>query len=181
MSRIPLMLLLMLMLPCCGKGGDFLTASGVCEGYQDPATSPYRAPWPSGIQRMIWQGNCGGLTHIGAFRFSYDIGMDIHSPILAARDGTVLNVVQTYHDGNGCPHPNEIWVQHDDGTVGTYLHLTNQGSLVGIGDTVKQGQQIAWSGLTGCTTGPHLHFALYWLDTALDPAGVLPQPPPAAE
>jgi murein DD-endopeptidase MepM/ murein hydrolase activator NlpD len=39
-----------------------------------------------------------------------------------------------------------------------YVHLTNNGSLVKEGDVITQGQKIAKSGNTGCSSGPHLHF-----------------------
>jgi murein DD-endopeptidase MepM/ murein hydrolase activator NlpD len=142
----------------CGKGGDFISGSGVCEGYAAAAASSYKAPWPAGKSRKVVQGNCGGFTHTGTFRFAYDIEMPIGSPILAARDGDVVNVVQKYVDGNGCPSPNEIWIRHNDGTVATYLHLTHNGALVSIGDVIVQGKQIGWSGKTGCATDAHLHF-----------------------
>ncbi len=42
-----------------------------------------------------------------------------------------------------------------------YWHLQKDGVLVNIGDTVKQGQLIGYSGNTGYTAFPHLHFQVY--------------------
>jgi len=47
------------------------------------------------------------------------------------------------------------------GTPGEYYHLRKGGSLVNVGDAITQGQQIGYSGNTGHTTMPHLHFAVY--------------------
>jgi len=50
---------------------------------------------------------------------------------------------------------------HNDDTTGEYYHLQKDGSLVDAGDRVSQGQKIGYSGNTGHTTMPHLHFAVY--------------------
>ena len=85
--------------------------------------------------------------------------------ILAARDGIVVRVKQ---DGNKGglnkkyrPYGNNIVVQHADGSRAGYWHLQYNGALVDIGDSVTKGQVIAFSGKTGYTALPHLHF-LVW-------------------
>ena len=50
-----------------------------------------------------------------------------------------------------------VYVQHADDTVARYIHLTNNGALVAVGDAVAQGQVIGLSGDTGNSTDPHLH------------------------
>ena len=66
------------------------------------------------------------------------------------------------HNG-GCGIGTENWVfiQHADGTVMQYVHLTQNGVLVSVGESVAQGQTIAISGNTGCSSGPHLHTWLF--------------------
>ncbi|MBP3699768.1 MAG: M23 family metallopeptidase, partial [Oscillospiraceae bacterium] len=44
---------------------------------------------------------------------------------------------------------------------------------VKVGDTVRQGDVIAWSGTTGNSTGPHLHFGIKENDTWVDPLNYL--------
>jgi murein DD-endopeptidase MepM/ murein hydrolase activator NlpD len=55
-------------------------------------------------------------------------------------------------------HENWVMVRHDDGTVARYIHLTQNGALVELGDRVVRGQAIGLSGNSGASTGPHLHF-----------------------
>jgi murein DD-endopeptidase MepM/ murein hydrolase activator NlpD len=56
---------------------------------------------------------------------------------------------------------NLITIQHKDGTLGSYIHLDYKGVLVKVGDHVERGQLIGYSGLTGFTRGPHLHFVVH--------------------
>lgn len=53
----------------------------------------------------------------------------------------------------------QIWVDHLNGMSTTYNHLSS--ILVGAGSTVSRGQLIGRIGTSGCTTGPHLHFAVW--------------------
>lgn len=140
----------------CGKGIEAL--SDVCDGYSDPVSSPYRLPWSTGTSRVIGQGNCSSSDHYSSSRFAYDIGMEIGTAVLAARSGVVVELKESFSDGNGCPNANYVYIQHSDGTVGQYSSLTKDGVVVNLGDNVVQGQPIGSSGNTGCSPGPHLHF-----------------------
>ena len=143
----------------CNNGLQEMSMTGLCDGYPAYQTSSYVAPWSTGTNRTVGQGNCGPASHVGNFKYAYDISMPIGSNIVAARAGTVYKVVQDRSDGNGCAGgENHIYVNHSDGTSAHYLHLTYHGSKVSEGDTVTQGQVIGLSGNTGCSSGPHLHF-----------------------
>jgi murein DD-endopeptidase MepM/ murein hydrolase activator NlpD len=97
-------------------------------------------------------------------------GMDIRSPrgtpILAARDGTVI---RTAHRGG---YGKTVTVDHGDGVLTSYSHC--QEILVRKGDTVRQGQKIATVGRTGRATGYHLHFRVIVNGKVKDPADFLP-------
>jgi murein DD-endopeptidase MepM/ murein hydrolase activator NlpD len=59
----------------------------------------------------------------------------------------------------GCA--NYILIRHADGTLANYAHLQKNGGLVKAGQHVRAGEQIGWSGNTGFSTGPHLHFCVF--------------------
>ena len=76
--------------------------------------------------------------------------MPVGTDILAMRAGLVVRVEESYYDGDHVPgHENHVNVQHENGTVARYAHLTNLGALVQVGDLVQQGQPIGLSGDTG--------------------------------
>ncbi|MFF2810652.1 M23 family metallopeptidase [Streptomyces sp. NPDC058000] len=81
-------------------------------------------------------------------------GIDFHAasgtPVHAVGSGTVVEV------GWGGAYGNNIVIRMNDGTYTQYGHLSSFG--VTVGQTVTPDQQIALSGNTGNTTGPHLHF-----------------------
>lgn len=84
------------------------------------------------------------------FHSGLDIGADYGDEIHAAQSGTVL--VAGWIDGYG----NTVMIDHDGGIVTLYGH--NQSLAVSVGQTVRQGQVIAYCGSTGNSTGPHCHF-----------------------
>ena len=87
--------------------------------------------------------------------------MDINDTIVATRGGTVTEIVESNVDGNGCPDANYVQIEHSDGSVAHYAHLTKNGALVNKGVTVNQGDSIGLAGNTGCSTDSHLHFVVY--------------------
>jgi hypothetical protein len=104
-----------------------------------------------------------------------DLAAPLGTPVIAAASGTVISA-GTSSDGAVI-----VKIRHDDGYVSLYAHL-DPSLQVSVGQQVVAGQTIGRVGLTGVTTGPHLHFGLYTSDgTAVDPstwlaAGHLPDP-----
>lgn len=82
-----------------------------------------------------------------------DLGCAQGSSIIAADSGVVT--ISSDHGGSAGIY---IEIQHDNGLKTRYLHLSKR--LVKVGDRVYRGQQIALSGNTGTSTGPHLHFTV---------------------
>jgi murein DD-endopeptidase MepM/ murein hydrolase activator NlpD len=83
-----------------------------------------------------------------------DYGTPIGTPVWAVADGTVTKAQNTGAGGN------TVCVRHINGLETCYLHLSKYGAGVRVGARVSQKQVIAYSGNTGRSTGPHLHFAL---------------------
>jgi hypothetical protein len=54
-----------------------------------------------------------------------------------------------------------VLIRHDDGTIAEYAHLRKDGVNLLIGDWIRAGSVIGYSGNTGYTSGPHLHFEVY--------------------
>jgi murein DD-endopeptidase MepM/ murein hydrolase activator NlpD len=126
--------------------------------YPPRETSPYRLPWPAGLTRLCSQSNRGVVSHRGWGEYAYDFNMPVGSDVCAARGGVVTRVI-VRHEGHGLHMTNNlIAIDHGDGTVGWYLHLQKDGSLVRVGERVALGQKIARSGHVGRSLVPHLHF-----------------------
>jgi len=88
-----------------------------------------------------------------------DFGASIGTPVLAALGGEVVGVANTDSYPGCYSFGKWIMIKHPNGLSTLYAHLSVQG--VQVGDTVQTGQIIGYSGNTGYTTGPHLHFGVY--------------------
>jgi len=121
------------------------------------------------VQASRWrisQGWNGGFSHQGEqARHAIDISVDEGTPVLAARDGVVMQV-ERHFEGAGLDvekfgsRANHVRILHADGSMAVYAHLETGSVLVRPGTRVRAGQHIANSGNTGFSSGPHLHFAI---------------------
>lgn len=125
----------------------------------------YSLPYSSGKSYRVVQGYGSRFSHTGLEEYAIDLDMPVGTPIHAARAGIVARVEESHTKGcwdDGCgKFANYIVLLHSDGTTGEYYHLEKDGAVVNVGDSVAQGQKIGYSGNTGHTTMPHLHFAVY--------------------
>jgi murein DD-endopeptidase MepM/ murein hydrolase activator NlpD len=125
----------------------------------DPAAR-YAFPF-GGEARRLSQGVDGGETHSGPHRFAFDFEMPLGTPVLAARPGVVFQVLDGYGPGSrterALERGNAVTVRHDDGTLALYGHL-HKGVCAREGQRVGTGELLGWSGSSGYSSGPHLHF-----------------------
>ncbi len=140
------------------------TATNACaQPFGDPSTSLYVLPYPVGREYQLNQSACPsnlGYSHYGSI--AYDFGLAMGDSVVASRAGIVLVMEERWPDGDrDCGHANTVIVRHSDSTVLMYTHLQQEGVQVEVGDSVAQGQFIARSGDSGCSSGPHLHVQLY--------------------
>lgn len=131
-----------------------------------PQNVMYQLPIDKKTALQIAQGFNGRQSHTDEQnRYAIDFSMPVGTPILAARGGLVM---QTSGDFNRAgmnrekyaARANIVRIVHDDGTMAVYAHLKQGGVMVREGQRVATGQLIAYSGNTGYSTGPHLHFCL---------------------
>ena len=97
----------------------------------------------------------------GAFHAGVDISCHYGQPVLAPADGTVTYA--DYYNGYG----RMLEIDHGNGVTTRYGHLS--GFAVADGQTVRRGQVIAYVGLSGRSTGPHLHYEVRINDTPVNP------------
>ena len=106
--------------------------------------------------------NLGGKKEIF---FGIDIAVAEGTPVKAAECGTVTFA------GDGGTYGKLVRIDHGNGVVTAYAHLSQIN--VKVGEAVNSETQIALSGNTGRSTGPHLHFEIVKSGTPLDPGKYL--------
>jgi murein DD-endopeptidase MepM/ murein hydrolase activator NlpD len=84
-----------------------------------------------------------------------DYGMPVGSPLYAAADGKVIIAKSSGYNGG---YGNYIVIQHSNGTQTVYGHMYTL--KVSVGQSVVQNELIGYSGNSGKSTGPHLHFEI---------------------
>ena len=135
----------------------------------------YRMPFGGSERRVLAQGVGGRHSHSGPSKWSFDFAMPWGTPVLAARAGSVVEVVEGHLSAGTTPRfydkANRVTVLHTDGTLAMYAHL-RPGAVVSVGESVKTGDLLGFSGDTGYSTGPHLHFMVWKRQTDLTLASV---------
>ncbi len=134
----------------------------------DPSARPepyaYRLPFRAGKTFSVLQGFHGAFSHRGSNEHAVDFDCPVATNILAARPGTIVAANAGAQGAGTTPdfldyrRTNFVIVQHDDGTLGEYMHLAPSSVRVSMGQRVERGDELALSGNTGFSSTPHLHF-----------------------
>lgn len=112
-----------------------------------PLLQPYRISSNFNLNRV------NPVTGLISPHAGVDFAVPIGTPVLSVGDGEVI--ISKYSKIAG----NYVGIRHNYQCMTRYMHLKKV--LVKPGQKVKQGQQIALSGNTGRSTGPHLHFEVW--------------------
>lgn len=143
----------------------------VAQGTKAVPVPPAVGGGGSGTGRFLWPvAGRGTITsrygyRWGRFHRGLDIGTPTGTAILAADSGTVTQ------SGWSGAYGILVTINHGNGFVTKYAH--NSATLVSVGQHVQKGQQIARSGSTGNSTGPHLHFEVIKNGSNVNPLSYL--------
>ena len=129
----------------------------------------YALPFQRGTTRTLVQGYNGRFSHHGSFALDFDLPRN--TKVTAVRDGIVVATESRYGDGKAEAayrnRANYVHVLHADGTLAQYVHLERNRVAVRVGQRVERGQVLGYSGTSGYSAGPHLHFEIVRLTPAL--------------
>ena len=102
------------------------------------------------------------------FHTGIDIPAPIGTPVLSPVRGQVVRIDRDCGEPDRCPNGNAVFVRDAEGFQWALLHLLRPG--VAVGQTLAQGETVGWVGVSGRTTGPHLHLQVFSQDgTTKDP------------
>ena len=126
--------------------------------------------WVMPINYTYFSSPFGWRLHpvYGDWRFHYgvDLSAPQGTPIYASRGGIVTT---TAYEAGGAGY--YVSINHLDGFSTRYMHMTHY--IVSPGQYVAAGQVIGYCGSTGASTGPHLHFGVYYNGSAVNPANYI--------
>jgi murein DD-endopeptidase MepM/ murein hydrolase activator NlpD len=122
-----------------------------------------------GCTGVVFEPAFGSCDH---YHRGIDIANDMYTPIRAAGDGKVIFAGLSPYDPAWI-----VIIAHSSQLVSWYGHIDNKSHppAVHAGEYVRQGQIIAYEGMTGNTTGPHLHWAVQLDDAWVNPRLFLAQ------
>lgn len=122
---------------------------------------------PLGKDAPISQGH-NGRTHTARMAYAIDLNVPIGTAVYAMRSGKVVRLEERFSDTGGGEEKrsqmNFVLIEHDGGYRSAYLHMKQgfaSSAGIKVGDLVKAGDLIGYSGNSGWSTGPHLHVEVH--------------------
>jgi murein DD-endopeptidase MepM/ murein hydrolase activator NlpD len=127
-----------------------------------PGSQPGLLAWP--VRGTMSQGygptsETGFLNHAYKFHNGIDVAVPSGTPIKAAHDG----VVKAVGDNGKYAYGRWVAIEHGNGLTTLYAHFSS--AAVSPGQKIGRGEVLGYSGSTGFSTGPHLHFTVYATQT----------------
>jgi murein DD-endopeptidase MepM/ murein hydrolase activator NlpD len=166
------------------KPGEIMAATMTLSGKKHTL---YRYEFPDGVEYFGPQGESTKSllmkTPVDGARISSGYGARLHpilgytrmhkgvdfavpsgTPVMAAGSGTITFA------GRAGEYGNFVIVSHGSGYSTAYGHLSRFAAGTRVGTRVRQGEVVAYSGMTGLATGPHLHYEIRVNNNSVNPA-----------
>lgn len=122
-----------------------------------------RKPMNTGVFRSGYGWRRHPVLGYSRLHAGVDWAAPVGTPIMAAGSGTVLK------SGWSSGYGRRVELQHANGYVTTYNHMSGFGRGITAGARVHQGQIVGYLGSSGLSTGPHLHYEVRVNGTLVDP------------
>lgn len=142
----------------------FNDGPGFSDGTIAPTDMPTSSPFGptrnyTGVSKTSGESCSSQSVHQGQ-----DFAAPVGTPVKSPADGVIILAdPDLYYEGGS------VFVDHGQGLISVFMHLSEVD--VEDGQVVKAGDVVAKTGNTGRTTGPHLHWAVKWRNTASDDRG----------
>jgi len=137
---------------------------------QTGASSPLQREWVAPVKGVITTA-FGDATPYQAAHWAVDVATRLYEPVRAATGGVVEFAGLAAVDNRLASYGMVVLLRHGDNLTSVYAHLDDRahGLPMAVGDTVQKGQILGYVGLTGYSTGPHLHFEVRLGGQPIDP------------
>jgi murein DD-endopeptidase MepM/ murein hydrolase activator NlpD len=140
-------------------GQMLMVPDGVMPSQQPVQTYYAQVPAQSdqipSIGGFIWPLGGEITQYFSFYHTGIDIAGPIGTPIYAAKSGVIVEASCGWNYGYGC----HVYMDNGGSFSTMYAHMAGQ-PVVGVGQSVAQGQLIGYRGNTGRSTGPHTHFEI---------------------
>jgi murein DD-endopeptidase MepM/ murein hydrolase activator NlpD len=131
--------------------------------------------WP--ISNPVVTTEFGERSPFQASHTGIDLASTLYSPVRAAADGIVIDSGLAVPGNSSASYGMRVSIAHKGGIATLYGHLDDEKykPTVKAGDRVDRGQVIGYIGMTGLTTGPHVHFEVLVGGEPRNPRNYLPK------